>query len=234
MRTYVHVAALAELAPEIVDAVRAARVRASLLESDFNVLRYDGVEQTISFLLYDGFFDSAFPALESSCLVHLASPRISHRIYSDSLNPPILHRKELLLSPSDPRRGPFEALTAELEALGFFSDPVRIGFKLQWEGLLRERGFRVVGHELVPIGNDEQEAPSGDQVAPADGKVARHLTALSRQDLSAPMQLLDRFGFLDGTQTVFDYGCGKGDDLRAVNAGSKMHRLAGVKMHQAR
>jgi DNA phosphorothioation-associated putative methyltransferase len=30
------------------------------------------------------------------------------------------------------------------------------------------------------------------------------------------MQALARFGFLDGSKTVFDYGCGRGDDLRGL------------------
>ena len=48
--------------------------------------------------------------------------------------------------------------------------------------------------------------------------IARHLTALSRNNLSAPMQCLARHGFLDGTLSVFDYGCGKGDDIRNLTA----------------
>ena len=32
------------------------------------------------------------------------------------------------------------------------------------------------------------------------------------------MQQLLNFGFLDGTHTVFDYGCGRGDDLRLLQA----------------
>ena len=31
------------------------------------------------------------------------------------------------------------------------------------------------------------------------------------------MQHLLRFGFLDGSQSVFDYGCGRGDDLRLLS-----------------
>lgn len=46
--------------------------------------------------------------------------------------------------------------------------------------------------------------------------VARHLTALARYGFSAPIQTLARFGFLDGSKTVFDYGCGRGDDLRGL------------------
>ena len=32
------------------------------------------------------------------------------------------------------------------------------------------------------------------------------------------MQLLERFGFLNQEKTVFDYGCGKGDDVRNLKA----------------
>ena len=34
--------------------------------------------------------------------------------------------------------------------------------------------------------------------------------------MSSPMRHLLRFGFLNGTQSVFDYGCGRGDDLRLL------------------
>ena len=34
--------------------------------------------------------------------------------------------------------------------------------------------------------------------------------------MSSPMRHLMRFGFLDGTHSVLDYGCGRGDDLRLL------------------
>ena len=46
--------------------------------------------------------------------------------------------------------------------------------------------------------------------------IERRRTALRRSALSSPMQHLLRFGFLDGTRTLFDYGCGRGDDLRLL------------------
>ena len=46
--------------------------------------------------------------------------------------------------------------------------------------------------------------------------IARHRTAQRRSDLSSPMRHLMDLGFLDGRRTVFDYGCGKGDDLRLL------------------
>lgn len=185
--------------------------------TDFNVVRVDALEDSVALLSYPTFFDEACPSLARSWKVSIKDQRATVRTYQDSFNPPVLHRKELLLDVSDPRRADFERLTSELEAIGCFKDPIRIGFKLQWEKLLRELGFRTLGNQLVPIGNDESAV---DQAFDGTGpiEIARHLTALSRQNFSAPIQILQRFGFLGGTRTVFDYGCGKGDDLRGLRA----------------
>ena len=48
------------------------------------------------------------------------------------------------------------------------------------------------------------------------GQIERHRTAQRRSALSSPMQHLLRFGFLDGSRSLFDYGCGRGDDLRLL------------------
>ena len=47
-------------------------------------------------------------------------------------------------------------------------------------------------------------------------QIERERTALRRTGLSSPMQHLLRFGFLDGRYSLFDYGCGRGDDLRVL------------------
>jgi DNA phosphorothioation-associated putative methyltransferase len=215
-RLYVHISALPFAPQSLIDDTRDAAAVCGITAGAFNVARIDGETDSISLLHYPAFYEQAFPALAESWKVSLASRSVSYRTYSESLNPPILHRKELLLAPTDERRASFEQLTAQLEALGLFADPVRIGFKLQWERLLNEKGFRVVGHDLVPIGNDEsdQDGPTSEPGAP----VPRHLTALTRYSLSAPVQLLFRHGFLDENLAFFDYGCGKGDDLRGVRA----------------
>ena len=49
-------------------------------------------------------------------------------------------------------------------------------------------------------------------------EIDRQRTALRRVQISSPMRHLLRFGFLDGTHSVFDYGCGRGDDLRMLTA----------------
>jgi len=176
----------------------------------------DERDKTIALLCYPSFFEVGCPPLLKSWKVNIEKHSTSLRSYEHSFNPPLLHRKELLLEEHDPRRTLFEHLTSELEQIGCFDDPIRIGFKLQWEQLLRERGFRLVGHQLVPIGNEE--VVPGQDLDASPIAISRHLTALSRNNYSAPIQLLQRFGYLDGSRTLFDYGCGKGDDLRGLVA----------------
>lgn len=185
----------------------------------YNVVKYDVKSQALSLLWYPGFFSEPFPALEKSYRIDLSTQRVEKRSYQSSLNPPILHRKELFLNDDDPHIPQFRELTATAEQLGLFENPIRIGFKQAWENLIAERGFQLVDHQLVPIGNlesiDEQAFDSAQST-----NIARHLTALTRSNLSAPMQCLARHGLLDGTLSVFDYGCGKGDDIRNLSANS--------------
>ena len=48
--------------------------------------------------------------------------------------------------------------------------------------------------------------------------VHRHRTAMVRHTLSQPMSLAVRYRMVRPGVTVFDYGCGQGDDLRALGA----------------
>jgi hypothetical protein len=116
-------------------------------------------------LHYPGFFDEPFPRLQESWLVDLSTEQTRYRTYAESRNPPILHRKELLLPLDHPRRAEYSALTDAAESIGLFDDSTRIGFQEQWHQLVREKGYQVVGHQLVPIGNDETggNAPIGEE-----------------------------------------------------------------------
>lgn len=49
-------------------------------------------------------------------------------------------------------------------------------------------------------------------------QVLRHRTALGRRTLSRPIQLAIEDGVLDKSQSLFDYGCGRGNDLRHLTA----------------
>lgn len=215
-RSYVHVGSVDLLDDEsraqLAAAEQVARVRR---DDHYNVARFDHDFRSVALLNYPDFFDSPFPGLRESWKVDLEKGRASYRTWTHSLNPPILHRKELLLPDDHPRRAEYAALTEAAESIGLFDDPTRIGFRDQWDQLVRERGYQIAEHQLIPIGNDESIEPESHASSEAIA-VARHLTALVRYGFSAPVQSLARYGFLDGRLTLFDYGCGRGDDVRGL------------------
>jgi DNA phosphorothioation-associated putative methyltransferase len=203
---------------EIQQTVKAAEILAHLKPGlDYNVIKYDGKSGMLSLLWYPNFFEEPFPILETSFRIDLTTQRVEKRSYQTSLNPPILHRKELLLSGDAPNYQQFTQLTETAEQLGLFDDTIRIGFKQDWDALIREKGFQIIDYQFLPIGNDESTDCLTFESLESTS-ISRHLTALSRTNLSAPMQCLARHGFLDGSLTVFDYGCGKGDDIRNLSA----------------
>ena len=69
------------------------------------------------------------------------------------------------------------------------------------------------GH-LIPLFDRAQNPQDVED----DITIQRHRTAIERNQLSQPMQTLARHGYLDGQYSIFDYGCGKGDDLRELEA----------------
>jgi len=48
--------------------------------------------------------------------------------------------------------------------------------------------------------------------------ISRHKTAMSRVVFSRPIQLALEFGLIQPNCSVFDYGCGRGDDLRGLKS----------------
>jgi DNA phosphorothioation-associated putative methyltransferase len=171
----------------------------------------------LSLLAYPKFDEDPFPELAASWVFapnSAAAPTYRH--YSDSLNPPILHRKELLVAADHPERGRWLQLSETAEGLGLFDDTSTIGFRLNWERLIAEKGYQLAGEVFVPLGNElSSGSPNAMQ---SEGLIHRHLTALTRSNLSAPVQLLLRHGLLPQDSTVFDYGCGRGDDIAGLTA----------------
>ncbi len=164
----------------IAEAEALANVQAG---TDYNIVKYDSKSQSLSLLWYPGFFDEAFPALAKSYRINLDTRRVEKRSYQASLNPPILHRKELFISPNDPHNAQFKELTTTAEQLGLFANTLRIGFKQAWENLIAEKGFQLVDHQFVPLGNvEDQDDPTVETSASA--AIARHLTALSRSKVT--------------------------------------------------
>jgi hypothetical protein len=61
--------------------------------------------------------------------------------------------------------------------------------------------------------------PSSSQLACCPPpEVHRHRAAIRRSEFSSPVKWLLRNGLLDPADSLFDYGCGHGDDLRRLQA----------------
>lgn len=184
-----------------------------------NVAKLNQRTGKLSLLSYPCFDTEPFPELVCCwTFSEREENEPSFRSYENSINPPILHRKELLVAPNHPKRCQWAELTTNAESLGLFDDPSTIGFRLNWDRLVHSKGYAISDDGIVPIGNLEL-SPAADNVINLEREeIQRHLTALSRSSLSAPIQLLIRHQLLSTETTLFDYGCGRGDDIRYLVA----------------
>ena len=126
-----------------VDAVaeRLDSIRQSITHDppSFNVVKLND-RSRVSFLLYED-FATPFPALLAAVSCDLSGNTVRHTDYSSRSNPPILHRRELLLPHDDPIVPAAAALTNRLERLGAFTEPKRIGTRDGWRRRLAALGI---------------------------------------------------------------------------------------------
>ncbi len=122
---------------------RLAEVQQAVRAAPFpcNVLKLDS-HSRISFLSYES-FDAAFPALLACLACDVEQRTARHINYCVRRNPPILHRKELLLPATDPRVGSATRLTERLERVGAFRNPSSIGTRDGWRRRLSGLGIDI-------------------------------------------------------------------------------------------
>ncbi len=116
-------------------------------ETPFDVLKISVDGRAVSFLTYPTFDEDAHPPLARSVRVYLPRAAYSVRDYSSSTNPPILHRKDALVSTDYPRHAVFRQLTEAEERLGLLSAG-DIGTRDAWLALLQSKGLRIEGHRI--------------------------------------------------------------------------------------
>lgn len=213
---YIHVSSVADCPSDMVeDYIRPARDVLSQegIADVANVIKIAQSQKTVSFLCYPEFEDAPFPSLKESWIVNLTTSQIRYRTYKNSSNPPILHRKELLVNATHPDRKEWAKLTKQAEEIGLFEEHVSIGYQAQWLDLISRKGYQLTATGLIPVGND---IPTDTHPIEITERIDRHLTAINRSALSAPIQFLVRNGIITKQTSVFDYGCGKGDDIAGL------------------
>ncbi|SEH04850.1 DNA phosphorothioation-associated putative methyltransferase [Candidatus Venteria ishoeyi] len=211
---YVHVSALEHL-PEALQTLLLDTIqRLQLQQFDYQIIKFSKRDFKLSLLAYPDFFTEAFPVLHSSCTIDLMKGRYRLTSYLESKNPPILHRKETMLLAEHPDIPRFQALTQACEQAGLFENPRSIGFKQNWLRLIRRKGYQLVDGQLQQLA---QLVEAAEPIA-QDTAIHRHKTAIRRYALSKPMQTLMQHDYLNGHYSLFDYGCGQGDDIRELAA----------------
>ena len=102
----------------------------------------------VAFVLYDDFDKDPHPTLQYSVMAYLPRSDYGIRNYTESTNPPILHRKETFVLDSYPYYDKFRKLTNQEEQLGLLSRS-DIGHKEGWEALLTEKKVSIKNHKVL-------------------------------------------------------------------------------------
>ena len=140
--SYYHAALLAQL-PEVFEHLDSLRQDWHAKYFAFNVVKMEAGSR-ISFLRYES-FDTRFPELLAALTCDLDRMEARRTDYTTRRNPPILHRKELLLPQDDARVAEAAHLTERLERLGAFRNPATIGTRDGWQRRLLSLGLAPSG-----------------------------------------------------------------------------------------
>lgn len=207
---YLHRDAFTALPPVLAKFISVVATALKVSDKDWNIVKLFKNNFRLSLLHYPDFYTDAYPVLQQSVTVDLV--KLQHKVtrYDDHDNPPILHRKEHFILKEHPEYENFCLITQEGEAAGLYENPRMIGFKASWHRLIAKHGYELVDGRLF--------RSSALQSAAEEQSIDRHRTALVRHELSSPMKTLAKHGFLQGEYSIFDYGCGRGDDLRELEA----------------
>ena len=209
---YVHIADVS-LAKELSSKIKKFVEKSGIAET-YNVMKVDPRNRKLSFLSYPNFSKTPHPSLKGAVTINLETGNVRKSDFAKSENPPILHRKELLVGLNHPRFADWKALTEAEEAAGLYKNKKIIGFRKNWGALLDEAGVAYDGHFLVHKADGKPF--EGKNTTPKKVEVQRHKTAIKRYKLSKPIQTAIEHDFINENTTVFDYGCGRGDDLKGL------------------
>ena len=143
---YVHHDAIEALAKDMRSMIDQAVAIASAAR--WNVARVE--RHIVGLLDYEDFDAAAFPRLIASIRVNVAKGEHARTDFSRSANPLILHRKEQLMMPSDPRVSRWAETTRKLVERGLFKDSHAIGRQAVWNDRLMQAGLAALGDEVVP------------------------------------------------------------------------------------
>ncbi|MBE9165169.1 DNA phosphorothioation-associated putative methyltransferase [Tychonema sp. LEGE 06208] len=205
---YIHVSALSALNPVLAIYENCARQNLENID-EATLVKFSLQQPKISYLFYPDFDTDAHPALQTSIQINLETGEVKCFDYSNSENPPVLHRKETFVTADYPNYEKFARLTRSEEGWGLLDNTSVIGTREGWLKYLGYCGVEIQDHTVV----ERLKQQNSDLSIP---KIERHKAAMVRNSVSKPVRLvLESDLFVDG-MTFFDYGCGYGGDVKYI------------------
>ncbi|MDC3169420.1 DNA phosphorothioation-associated putative methyltransferase [Paracoccaceae bacterium] len=172
---------------------------------NFNIIKFKD-KANVSFLNYKQLGVTEFPELIRSFKYNSKLEKFKKSDFSKRASPLILHRQEVILGDAHDKFHKMERLTTLLAGIGAFDESSVIGSKKIWVERLSELNVKVKDFDLISI-------------EPPDPTIPRHKTAISRYSFSKPIKKLLEHNLITNITSVFDYGCGRGDDIRLLTLG---------------
>lgn len=98
-------------------------------KSAWNIVKFSKQDFIISLLYYPDFLEFPNPHLHKSYTIDLDKLSAREAYYQNSINPPILHRREAFLRQDHPQIAHFQKFTQEGQAINLYENTRTIGFK---------------------------------------------------------------------------------------------------------
>lgn len=200
---YIHIYSLSSLPQLLQDYERTAK-QVIPENIQYTLIKFSTDKLKISYLYYPEFDQNPHPSLAYSLVVEVATLTVKFWDYRQSNNPPILHRKETLVSCDYPLYSEFIHLTQTEEKLDLLKNSHLIGTSQQWQQRLQAHHLDFIGHYLVC----HLSSKSPEKIA-----IERHKAAIYRKNLSLPVRIALEAELFTPETTFFDYGCGHGADV---------------------
>ena len=147
---YIHLSAVGSLSPLLKIYEGCAQAYYGV-DEDATLLKLHRFKPKVSYLEYPTFDREGHPPLRGSYVISMGAFKVRYYDYSNSKNPSILHRKELLVDENYSLRGRFERLTRQEERSGLLDSDESIGRAQEWGELLEAKGLEVRGHRLYRL-----------------------------------------------------------------------------------
>jgi DNA phosphorothioation-associated putative methyltransferase len=145
---WVHVSAIEALDP-LLRLYEGCASRTIGRPEEANVIKFHCRKPKITYLVYPDFDADPHPALYTSMQIDLRDLHVHYRDHDPNENPPVLHQKDVLVTPEYPNYEKFAKLSRQEEDWGLLDDWKRISDRRGWRSCLEEHCAELKGHRVV-------------------------------------------------------------------------------------